>query len=89
MNPRVVEVVAMEEYRLLIIFSNGEIATFEVGPYLKDNFWAPLKNVDLFKAVKVAGGSIEWANGIDFCPDEIYEKSVILGKKISETQLAI
>jgi hypothetical protein len=40
MNPKVIEVVPMEEYKLLLTFSNDEIAIFDVLPYLNDKFWA-------------------------------------------------
>lgn len=29
----------------------------------------------LFKTVKISGLSIEWANGADICPDELYNNS--------------
>ena len=80
---RVVEVLALEEYRLLLTFSNGEIRIFDVKPYLNNKFWAPLSKVEVFQEVKVAGGSVEWTSGIDFCPDEIYEKSIPIGRRLS------
>ncbi|HEY5586595.1 MAG TPA: DUF2442 domain-containing protein [Ruminiclostridium sp.] len=80
---RVVEVLAMEEYRLLLTFSNGEIRIFDVKPYLNDKFWAPLSKVEEFQQVKVAGGSVEWPLGMDFCPDEIYQKSMPIGRRLS------
>ena len=34
-----------------------------------------LKEKDNFQRVKVEGLSIEWENGADICPDELYENS--------------
>ena len=34
-----------------------------------------LKNPTIFKTVKIAGLSIEWINGADICPDELYNNS--------------
>lgn len=77
MNPRVKKVEILDNYRLQLTFTNDKMKIFDVKPYLKDKFWSRLKNQEIFKGVKVAGGSIEWLDGeIDFCPDEVYEKSV-------------
>ena len=42
-----------------------------------------LSKLELFQEVKVVGGSVEWALGIDFCPDEIYEKSMLIRRRLS------
>lgn len=83
MNPRIINVVPMEEYKLLLIFSNNEFGIFDVVPYLHDRFWSSLKENSVFLNVKVSGGSIEWANGIDLCPDEVYENTKMIGKILS------
>jgi len=31
----------------------------------------------MFNTVKIAGLSIEWENGADICPDELYNKSYV------------
>ncbi len=78
MNPRVVDAKAIDNLKLEVIFSNGEKGIFDVKPYLKDKFWSKLQNIDIFKSVKVTGGSVSWLNeDIDFCPDEVYENTTI------------
>ena len=89
MNPKAISVVPLEGYKLLITFSNGEIKIFDVEPFLKDKFWAPLAKEFMFSTVKIAGGSIEWDNGVDFCPDELYEKSKKVGKRLDNNQVAV
>lgn len=75
MRPRAIDVKPLEDYMLLIKFSNGEEKVFDVKPYLEDKVFFELKNKELFKTVKVGGLSIEWANGLDICPDELYNQS--------------
>lgn len=75
MYPRVKKVEVLNDYKLLLTFTNDEKRIFDVSAYLEDEFWKALKDMNLFKNVKVAGGSIEWDTGEDFCPDELYEKS--------------
>ncbi len=88
MNPKVVSVIPLKEYKLLLIFSNDEIKIFNVEPFLNDKFWSGLADISMFLTVRVAGGSVEWKNGVDFCPDELYEKSAVVGKKFANTQIA-
>ena len=35
-----------------------------------------LKEKKIFNKVKIAGLSIEWENGADICPDELYNNSI-------------
>ena len=48
---------------------------FDVKPYLKFRPFKDLENEKEFRKVKVAGLSIEWENGADICPDELYYNS--------------
>ena len=42
----------------------------------------PLKDVDYFKSVKADGTTIVWPNGLDLCPDVLYE----IGKEVETTK---
>lgn len=75
MRPKAIEVKPLENYMLLIKFENGEEKIFDVKPYLDHKAFCELKNKELFKTVKIEGLSIEWANGADICPDELYNNS--------------
>jgi hypothetical protein len=71
-----IEVKPLEQYRLLITFDNNEQRIFDVTPYLNDSFFAPLRNMAIFNSVKTNPLTIEWAGGIDMCPDELYANSL-------------
>lgn len=75
MRPKALEVKPLENYVLEIKFDNGEIKRFDVKPYLNHKAFEQLKNLDIFNSVKIAGLSIEWENGADICPDELYNSS--------------
>ena len=49
-------------------------------PYFKFKIFSELKDFEKFKKVQISGLSIEWENGADICPDELYNNS----KKILE-----
>jgi len=75
MNPRVTNVKPEKDFNLLITFSNGEVKSFDVKPYLVIGLFKELKDLSLFNSVKPFLGSIQWANGIDLCPDTLYLES--------------
>ena len=75
MRPKAISVKPMENYTLLVEFNNGEKRIFDVKPYLKFKAFEEIKDKDVFKSVKIAGLSIEWDNGADICPDELYNNS--------------
>ncbi len=71
-----ISVLPIESHRLLITFNNKERRIFDVTPYLDDSFFAPLRNPAIFNTAKVNPITVEWANGIDICPDELYYNSI-------------
>ena len=77
MNPRVKTVKPIINFRLLIGFENGEQKIFDVNPYLNKGIFKELKSVEIFNSAKVAGGTVQWSNEADLCPDTLYIDSVI------------
>ncbi|MEI6822023.1 MAG: DUF2442 domain-containing protein [Bacteroidota bacterium] len=75
MNPRVINVKPEQNFTLLITFSNGEVKKFDVKPYLEIGIFKELKDLSIFNSVKPSLGSIQWANGVDLCPDTLYLES--------------
>ena len=78
MRPKAINVMPLENYLLLIEFDNGEKRTFDVKPYFKFKAFEKVKDERIFKTVKVEGLSIEWDNGADICPDELYNNSKVI-----------
>jgi len=76
MNPRVINVVPKQDFMLLITFNNGEEKHFDVKPYLETGVFKELKEVGLFNSVRPFLGSIQWANGVDLCPDTLYLEGI-------------
>jgi hypothetical protein len=75
MNPRVINVKPEQNFTLLITFNNGEVRSFDVKPYLEIGVFKELQDLSLFNSVKPFLGSIQWANGVDLCPDTLYLES--------------
>ena len=74
--PSVKSVKALEGFKLLLGFANGEQKVFDVSPYLGVGKFAELRDPSLFSSVAVKFDSIEWANHLDVDPEFLYEKSV-------------
>lgn len=75
MKPKAIDVKVLNNYTLEIIFDNNEKKIFDVKPYFKFKLFEELKDIKKFNSVKVSGLSIEWENGADICPDELYNNS--------------
>lgn len=76
---RIKNVKPRTDYTLLITFTNGEKGVFDVKPYFnKGPVFKEINNPVSFQTVKVSHGTIEWANGADFCPDCVYSETKII-----------
>lgn len=77
MRPKAIDVKILEDYKLEILFDNNETRIFDVKPYFKFKIFKELKDTNKFNTVKISGLSVEWENGADICPDELYNNSKI------------
>lgn len=75
MNPYVKSVKPRENYCLLLTFENGEKRVFDLKPYLEKPVFQRLKNMALFKTVRVVSGSVEWHGDVDLSYDTLYLES--------------
>ncbi len=78
LRPTVVKVEPNENYSLNLEFDNGEKKSFDVKPYIKGSWFGKLYDVSYFYAVKANGFNIEWPDGQDICPDDLYYNSIAI-----------
>ena len=65
---------ALENYKLWLRFSNGEIKTFDFTPLLSTGGFLPLLDKVLFNSVYVDYGVPVWNDGaIDIAPEYLYQ----------------
>ena len=74
--PKVIDVKPVEDYNVIITYGTAEKKKFDVTPYIKGNWVGELKDIEIFKAVRPWGSTIEWRNGQDIAPHELFELSV-------------
>ena len=70
------DVKALDEYKLLLTFDNGEERIFDMKPYLDKGIFTELKDKTMFNSVRVSYDTIEWENQADMDPERLYEDSV-------------
>ena len=74
----------LKDYMIEVTFENGDVKIFDVKPYLDTGIFRELKNIEIFNTVKVNFDTVEWSNGADLDPEEIYECSVPSDSQVAE-----
>lgn len=75
MNPRAKKVTYESPYKLIVEFTNKELKTFDLTPYLCYPIYKSLKDESICSKVKVDNGIVFWNNEIDLDPDRLYLES--------------
>jgi len=76
MQPKLLNVKPLKNYRLLLHYDNGEQKVFDVKPYIKGDWYGKLSDLAIFNMVKVVDGwTVEWNEGQDISPEDLYELS--------------
>lgn len=78
--PRIKAVEAVNDHTLLIEFDNSEKRRYDVRPLLEKQVFYPLKNPDLFRAVRVEQGgyAVAWNNEIDISEYELWRHGQVV-----------
>ena len=72
MNPRVKAVTAGDDYRLELVFANGETKIYDCRPLLEFGVFQELKDPGYFRLARVELGTVVWPHQQDICPDTLY-----------------
>ena len=77
-QPRIVSVVPVEPLKIKLEYETGEKKLFDVEPYASGSWYGMLRDPVYFKSVHLLPGGIgiEWGEGQDIAPHELYEESV-------------
>ena len=78
MTPNLITAQYLDEYRILLIFSDGTKGIVD----LKDDLWGevfePLKDLDVFRQFELNTelSTIQWSTGADLAPGFLYEQAL-------------
>ena len=70
------EVKPINNYNLILTFSNGEKRQFDMNPYLNKGIFQELRDISKFNTVRISFDTIEWYNEADLDPEILYKYSV-------------
>lgn len=75
----------LEDYKLELCFNDRTVKVVDLEKMLKraKNMFLPLKDVNYFKQVRCDGVTINWPNGVDLCPDVLYNIGDVRSKSKS------
>lgn len=78
LQPRLISVEPVTPMKLRLEYETGEVKLFDVSPYAIGSWYGELRDETYFRTVHVlpGGTGIEWGNGQDIAPHELYEESV-------------
>ena len=71
----IIDVKAVNDYKLHLTFANGEKRQFDMKPYLNKGIFLELMDVQKFKTVYISFDTIAWKNEADFDPEILYTHS--------------
>ncbi len=78
-QPRIVAAKTLSDYTVEIKFTTGEVGQVNLRDWIVGcgGIFAPMEDVSYFARVEVNPefGTIQWPNGVDFCPDVLYTKT--------------
>jgi hypothetical protein len=66
----------INNYNLILTFSNGEKRQFDMNPYLDKGIFQELRDISKFNTVRLSFDTIEWDNEADLDPEVLYKYSV-------------
>jgi len=86
MNPRVSKVIPKEDYKFMLVFTNGEQGIYDCSELLDFGVFQELRDKNYFNMVNVLDGTVVWPHGQDICPDTLYLDFIKNGDGASERQ---
>lgn len=82
LQPRLVKVEPVADLKLRLFYETGEVKLFDAAPYATGSWYGQLKEKAYFDMVQLLPGGIgiEWPEGQDIAPHELYENSELVRK---------
>ena len=82
LQPKLIKVEPIDSLKLRLYYETGEVKLFDVTPYATGSWYGQLNDKDYFRTVLMlpGGTGIEWPEGQDIAPHELYENSATVKK---------
>lgn len=78
LQPRLTKVEPIAPMKLRLCYETGEVKLFDAAPYATGSWYGMLQDDGYFNRVELLpdGSGIEWPEGQDIAPHELYENSI-------------
>ncbi len=76
MNPRITKVIPIDDFKLILTFTNGECKIYDCSDLLEFGVFKELRDINYFKQAKITDGTVTWPQEQDICPDTLYLDSI-------------
>ena len=73
---KITAVTANDDFSLDLQFSDGSLKRFDAKPYLDYEVFRELKDLNYFKQVDIAFGTVQWPHEQDISPETLYIEGV-------------
>lgn len=82
LQPKLTKVEPIARMKLRLYYETGEVKLFDVAPYATGSWYGMLQDDAYFNRVQLLsdGSGIEWPDGQDVAPHELYENSIVIKK---------
>lgn len=78
-TPDIIGVKALDNYLIYLMYETKEEKIYDMKKLINENkFYKNLLNKQYFKNIKIRGDSIEWNDGEDIAPENLYYESIDL-----------
>ena len=75
---KVIAVTANDDFSLDVQFNDGSLKRFDAKPHLNYEVFRELKDLNYFKRVGVAFGTVQWPHEQDISPETLYLEGIPL-----------
>ena len=76
-TPDIIGAKALDNYLIYLVYETKEEKIYDMKKLVNDNkFYIKLKDKNYFKDLKPRGDSVEWKNGEDVAPENLYYDSI-------------
>lgn len=84
-TPRIIEVRALKDFYIYLKFKTGEEKVYNMKKCIEEiKYYEKLKERKYFENVRPRGCTIEWENGEDVCPENLYYESINYSEFINQ-----
>lgn len=78
-TPDIIDVRALDNYLIYLMYETKEEKIYDMKKLIEGNkFYKRLLDKQYFKNITIRGDSIEWSEGEDIAPENLYNQSVNL-----------